>query len=354
MEIKNRFLYDADAPVSGLTTFSDFEQSFKEPEAPADAVVTTTETTPPATEEPVAAEVPTPVIPEVVAPVKDWRETVSDDDLITQVKSKFDRMALLKAAGIDEETIKAIEYKERTGGWDDYLKIKNTDYKAVAPEKLVELDLREKYKNLDNKRFEIVLKNELKKYNLDRDEVDENSEEAILGNIMLEQDAEAIRSKYIEKQQSLTAPAKQVEAAQQPNVMQQQITDTIRNSATVKTLSASRMISFGEGDEAINYEIQDSTQLIDTAISAATQNGVVPTEAQIKDMVEGLALFANKNQILKTILNHGKILGEKSVRKEAANVKPNSETAGAAQEKLSDAGALARNGVMKRYGDLFH
>jgi hypothetical protein len=287
---------------------------------PTDAATPSAEPTP----EPTATPAPTPK-PE---PIKDWRETVSNDDLINEVKKKLDRTALLKAAGIDDEVIKAIEYKESNGGnWDEYLQVKGTDYEKIGFEKLIEMDLREKYKGLDNNKFNIVLKNELKKYNLDRNDYEEDSEEAILGGIMLEKDAAAIKAKYIEKQNSLKAPEKIPDnTAQVREQFQQQVAATVRNSETVKNLSAKNLISFGEGEEVFNYEIKDARQLIDTAISVASNNDSLPDEAQIRETIEGLALFANKAEITKALINHGKILGERAVRKEAANVTPGGQT----------------------------
>ncbi len=296
------------------------------------------------TEPPAAAA---PVIPE---PVKDWRETVSSDELLSEVTKKADRKALLKAAGIDEETIKAIEFREANGGnWNEYLRVKNTDYKALDAQQLIEMDLREKYPALDNKKFAIVLKNELRKYNLDRDEHDENSEEAVLGAIMLDKDSDSIRAKYIEKQDSLKAPEKQPDTtAQDREVFQREITDTIRNSDAVRNLQSSKLISFGTGEEAFNYEVKtEVSQLVDATITAAHQNGQKPSDAEISKMVKTLAYHINPEAVEKALIDHGKILGNKEVRREVANTQPNSETSTTNFENLSDAELLAKSGKVR-------
>ena len=284
-----------------------------------------------------------------VTPAKDWRETVSHDDLLAEIKKKFDRTSLLKAAGIDEDTIKAIDFKESNGGdWNEYLRIKNTDYTKLAPEQLIEMNLRERKSGVDNKKFQILLKNELKKYNLDREDFSEDSEEAIIGEDALKEDADAIRAKYVAKQDSLKAPEKVPDTtAQDREITQTKITDHIRNSEAVKNLQTTKLIPYGAGEEAFNYEVNEVSQLVDATITAAIQNGQTPTDAEINRMVKTLAYHVNPDAVEKALIDHGKVIGTRNVRKDASNSKPNTETTSTTVENLSDAELLARSGRVK-------
>lgn len=326
------------------------EDVFKEPaEVTETAVIDPVETTEEKQPDPVAPPAETVVAPVIEAP-KDWRETVSNDDLVTEIRKKLDRKALLTAAGIDEETIKAIEYKESNGGdWNEYLKIKNTDYAKLAPQQLIEMDLKERYAGIDNKRFQIVLKNELRKYNLDRDDFTEESEEAILGSIMLDKDSDQIRAKYLEKQNGLKAPEKQPDTtAQDREIFQQQITANIRNSEPVKNLLSTKLIPFGLGEEAFNYEVKSEVnRIIEATVTASVNNGNNPSEADIAKMFKTLAYHSDPEGVEKALIDHGRILGNRAVRKEVSNTQANESTTSTNFENLSDAELLARAGRVR-------
>jgi hypothetical protein len=356
--MKTRFMYSADednawsgggAAIVNKTGEEIEEVEEIEEEVKNETVEETKEETPEA-----AAE----VVPEVAKEVakepevgKDWRETVSQEELIAEVTKKLDRQALLRAAGIDEETIKAIEYKEATGDWEQYLKIKNTDYTKLSREQLIEMDLRERKPNADNKKFQILLKAELEKYKLDREDYDEDSIEAIVGEDSLEEDSAIIRARYIEKQSSFKAPEKQPDTtAQDREVFQQQVTDIIRNSDTVKNLQTNKLLPFGVGEEAFNYEVGEVSKLVDATITATIQSGQNPTNADINKMVKTLVYHIDPEAIEKALINHGKILGNRDVRKEVSNTKANTATTPTNYENLSDADLLAMSGKIVNRG----
>ena len=357
------FFYDADPNPwggGGATVINHDDNEvdvLDEPEDTTEQAETTNPVTEDTKEEPAKettetkteAKVDIPAIVNTPEPAKDWRETVSNDDLIAETKKKFDRSALLKAAGIDEETIKAIEFKESNGGdWNEYLRIKNTDYTKLAPEQLIEMNLRERKAGVDNKKFQILLKNELKKYNLDREEFADDSEEAIIGEDALKEDADAIRAKYVEKQNSLKAPERVPDTtAQDRELAQTNITAHIRNSEAVKNLQTSKLIPYGAGEEAFNYEVNEVDRLVDATITAAIQNGQTPTDAEINRMVKTLAYHVNPEAVEKALIDHGKVIGTRNVRKDASNSKPNTETTSTTVENLTDAELLARSGKVK-------
>lgn len=264
---------------------------------------------------------PTVEVPPIVEPVKDWRETATIDEIVEFAKSKADRTALLKAAGVDEETIKAIDFKEANGGkWDEYLSVKNTDYTKYSPEKLIELGLKEKYKNLDERQFGVILKSELSKYHLNRELYDEDSDEAVLGNIMLKEDSDLILSKFIERQEGLKAPEKQSDTkAKELETLSVKITDDFKNSQPVKELVSSKLISFGKGDESFNYEPKDIDMLVSSAVASAVQQGQVPSNEEIAKTIKVLAYLFDPEGIENALINQGKEINSKSVRAEAVN-----------------------------------
>lgn len=337
-------------PIVGQTTFGQFASQFDpepEPEPSPDP-----EPTP--GQEPAGEPAPAAQPAQQQEPPKDWREVAKDDEVLSHVKAKFDRRALLTAAGVDEETIKAIEFKESNNGdWSEYLRVKNTDYKSIPAEKLIEMDLREKYKDLPEEKFNVVLRSNLKKYNLDREDYPEGSDEATIGEIELARDAEAIRTRFIEKQDSLKAPEKAPDTTAQDQAAKvEKITGLVRNSGAVRAITENKTVSFGEGEEAFNYEIPNVQNVVDAAVSAILSTGNEPTEADIQDVVSSIAIMADKKGFIKAILDHGKILGERGTRKAAANAQPAGGGATPPDKGKTAAQALATEGQFARYGDV--
>ena len=297
------------------------------------------------------------------APVQDWRELVSPEDLMSEATKRVDRNAFLKAAGIpenlmplvgkiDEETIKFLEFKAAGGNAHEYLRIKNTDYAQLSAVQLLEMEIKEKYPKIDSKTFGIVLKKELSKYNLDREEFPDESDEAAIGEFMLKEDTDKIRAKYIDKQDSLKAPEPKPDtSAQDRAIVQQQVTDTVRNSGTVKELQTNKNLTFGEGDEAFNFEVKNVDQIVNAVMSAALQNGQTPTEADVKDMVSTFAIHADKKAFIQSLISYGKTLGEKSVSKELRNVQPGTSTTNSQTGYKSAAEALAKDGRMVSHAE---
>ena len=284
---------------------------------------------------------------------KDWRETVTEEELLGHIKTKFDRKVLMSAAGLEQDEISALEFKKATGDWTEYLRIKTTDFNAMPPEKLIEIELKEKYSDLGQDDFELILKTELRKYNLDRDEYPENSDEAKLGQIILNRDGAAIRNKLIEKQNGLKAPEKKPDDSAQDNTaFLGTITTAVRNSEVVKQIAQKKSVSFGAGEEAFNYEIKDLDTLVSTAITSLSTQGKVPAEKDIADTVTALAVLSDLNGFYNSVIAHGKTVAERALRREAVNPgTPGGESHDHSQ-KLEGADGLAKNGVIKSLGEI--
>lgn len=321
------FLRDSDNPWAGGGATIVNKEFGSEPQTvePEPETTPEPEQTPEPTPEPSPEPTPgaEPKPEPTPEPVKDWRETANPDEVAEWLKSKADAQKLMKLAGIDDEDIKFIEFKKAGGNADEWLRIKNTDYGKLDPLKLVEMDLRERYSKLDDRQFQILLKKELQQFSLDREEYPEDSEEAILGGILLNDKADAIRQKYIDKQNSLKAPEPQPDnTAQQREQAAQQLAAQFRNSGAVSSLQANKTISIGEGEEAFNYEIKDVDTLVKAAEQVVLQNGNVPTDQEVNTILRTLAYYANPDAFQKALVDHGKILGERAVRKEAVNPAP--------------------------------
>ena len=364
MKINQSVPFFYDPGFGEMTSYADVMSQTQEVNEPIETPPTTEVVTEVIPE--TIPEVVPQVIPEVVKEVvPDWRETVTNEDLLSVATKKLDRNAFLKAAGlpdnllplvgsIDEETIKFLEFKAAGGDAHEYLRVKNTDYTKISDVQLLEMDIKEKYPNIDNKTFQIVLKRELLKYNLDREEFLDDSEEAIIGNFMLKEDTDKIRAKYIDKQNSLKAPERKPDTtAQDQQVIQQQVTNTVRNSETVKALQTNKILSYGEGDEAFNFDVKDVDQIVNAAISTAIQNGDAPSEADLQEMVSTFAIHANKKAFINAMIAHGKTLGERNLNKEVRNVTPGATTTTVQGGYKSAAEALAKEGRLVSHSELF-
>jgi hypothetical protein len=86
------------------------------------------------------------------------------------------------------------------------VKAYSTDYDKLSPEDLLRLDLKERYPDLSNDRFEkLYRKQVVEKYNLDSDLYDEDDVE--LGRELATRDSESIRKRLKDKASEWFAPA---------------------------------------------------------------------------------------------------------------------------------------------------
>jgi hypothetical protein len=363
MKIQSVPFYNIDATEGGggevpngtVISYADFNAL---PDAPQEEP-TPTEPIPaePVVTEPAAVAETVPVVAPVTPipePARDWRETVTNDELISTAKAKLDRKQVLSAYGVDEETQKLIDFIDAGGNRQEYLRIRGTDYANLAPEQLIEMDIKEKYPTIDNKTLQIVLKKELAKYNLDREDFPEDSDEAQLGKFLLAEDSNGIRAKYITKQESLKAPERQPDtSAQDREVLQKQITDTIRNSEPVKALVTNKYISVGAGDEAFNFPIDNVDNVMTAVLGAAANSGVPPNDTDLQGIIQTFAFHTNPKAYNDALIAHGKNLKAKQEAKEVRNVVPNTTTPTATAATKSVMQSLHTDGKLVTHAQLF-
>jgi len=332
-----------------------------EPESPAPQ--NETPAAPVDSPNPPAASETTPPPP---PPVTSWKESVTDEELLGHVAEKFQKPALLKTLGVPEHLIGAFdkitpeiakyaEYVASGGNPTEYLRIVNTDYKAMSELQLIELDLRERHPDLDQNKFQILLKSELKKYNLDRDDYAENSDEAVVGEIALKKDADKVRERYLQKQSELKAPALQPDTrAQEQAEKVKQITDTVRNSVAVKELQANKKLLFGVGADAFPLEIQDFDGIVNSIISASIEAGKPLADADAIRLAKTVTFHNNMDAIEKAWSAHMKAVVEAAIRKEDRNAAPPGTTPAPTNPQNKSAGnLLATEGQIMSYEQLF-
>jgi len=306
-----------------------------------------------------------PAAPAAAEPAKPWYESASQEEILTHGLSKFDKPTLLKTLGvpdhliasmdkIDPEIVKYAEFIAGGGNKNEYLRLTGTDFGNMSELQLLELDIKEKNPGIDPQTLQIVLKRELAKYNLDRDEAPEGSDDAKYGEFLLKQDSAAIRQKYLDKQAGLKAPAAAPDTkGQEREAMQQQITEAVRNSAAVKSLQATKMLTYGEGEDALQFEVKDFDGIVSEVVSASMQSGKPLSDPEITQLAKTLTYHRNQQAIEKAMFAHVKAKAEAAFNKEVRNVVPGQQVINPENGQINGKTVLATEGKLVSHAELF-
>lgn len=313
--------------------------------------------------EPAPASPAAPAAPE---PPKPWYETATQEEIFTHGLSKFDKPALLKSLGvpehlipamdkIDPEIVKYAEFVAGGGNKNEYLRLTGTDFAGMGELQLLEMDIKEKNPGIDPQTLQIVLKRELAKYNLDRDAFVEGSEDAEYGKYLLKQDSAAIRQRYLDKQAGLKAPAAAPDTkAQERALLQTQITESVHNSAAVKNLQTTKKLTYGEGEDALQFEVTDLDGIVSQVVSASIDSGKPLSDTEITRLAKTVNYHRNQEAIEKAWLAHVKANADAKFQKEVRNVAPGVEVLpNGQQQNKSNATIIATEGKIMSHAEVF-
>lgn len=331
-----------------------------EPEAPKpSAEPAKAETAAPATakpEEPAKPQdkpaAPAPVAP---APAADWKEVL---------KNHPDHTEVLKTLGFDEKIVSFIQRWK--GGEDikDYLEAITLDYTKLSPEDLMKRQLRRDYPEIEGTDFdELYRMKVIEQYKLDPDIF--NEQDVRRGKILLQADARKLREQFVKDQQQFILPKApevdpQVEQQRQEALRQQeeqqkqfdQYRSYITGHNLTKDFMTSKMLTFGEGDEAFKYEVEDPAALVDMLFDSAK------VSEKLFDEVDGqrtpnvfkhlfmAAILNNDADLITNLAKHFKKVGSKKLVDTIENASlPGAQTTHDA-ENADPIAALARAGII--------
>jgi hypothetical protein len=277
--------------------------------------------------------------------VKNPFEGLSESDFAKNFRG--DKKALLKELyQLDDTTIGALDYRQKTGSWDDYLRVKTTDWTKVPPEKLIAEKLREQYSrsNLSEDKIQKLVQGELRnKYKMG-EEHDSESDDVQLARIQLEYDAEQYRAGKIQEQSQFkapeTSPNQQAEATKtlsREEQLQESRAEILKDTAVQQFLTEKKL-TYGDAQSPYNFEFKDPEASLSLVydqqrwayeLFQKNEQGQVLLDKSgvpIIDQAKALRVAAyvkHMDQIEQALIAHGRTLGEKRAVEEAEAVNLN-------------------------------
>ena len=106
-----------------------------------------------------------------------------------------------------------VDWEEKGGTREEYLKIHSTDWTKVSHDDLLKLNLKKQYEGLSDEDLDALYQDT---YRTDEEKYPELTEQQIkIANIKKQTDAEKLRKEFISQQSAATAPASVIEAEKQ-------------------------------------------------------------------------------------------------------------------------------------------
>lgn len=300
---------------------------------------------PTATQEATTTQEATPE-PEKVVPEKVVEETLpkieyapppqpelSLDDIVSKVK---DKDALLKALGMDEYAVGAVNYYLQNGDMTPYLEVKSVDYSKFSEQALVERKLREQYAahGLSEEDMQLLIEDEVATRYKQNPEM-YSEKEMQLGMIRMKADARTYKNEFTERQAKFAPPPqlKQIETAPEPSY-EEMVAENERRvlaDAVVQNFSKQPVIKIGKDELAFNYESKNPKALLGAITdpqqttyytSKRDEQGRIITDASgnpVPDyefMLELAAHMTDRQNYNALLTKHGKSLGTKAIAEE--------------------------------------
>jgi hypothetical protein len=313
---------DDSSPVVHETVEQTQAAAQPEQQSPENTSSTPEQTNQPQVENQTAAPVTQPPVQQ--EPVDPWASITEQD-----VVKRFDKKALLKALELDEFAIDAVEYYQSTGDLAPYAEVKTVDWAKVPDEDIMRKHLREEYAslNLTDEDFDRLFNARVADHFKINPEVHSESEVAT-GRLLLKVEAQKHRQQFIERQQKFKAPERQQAPVQEPvdpAVQLEQAKQNILAVPAVKEFVAAKKLTLGQGDQAYNYEVNpdeilgalyDGSQFARLTSVTDAQGNLIP---DYNKLIKVAAFLKDPEAFERTLINHGKTLGEKALADELEN-----------------------------------
>jgi hypothetical protein len=307
---------------------------------------------PPAPEKPADKPAPT-VQPAPVA--TDWKEVL---------KNHPNHAEVLKALGYDD---KIVGFFQKWKGGEDikaYLEAATLDYSKWSPEELMKRQLQREFPEIEGADFEELYRMKvIEQYKLDPDIFSE--QEVRRGKILLQADARKHREQFVKEQQDFLLPKApeadpQVEQARQEAMQREQEVQKqieqyrahITDHSLTKDLRSTKMLSFGQGEEAFKYEVAEPEKLLDLVFDNEK------IAAKLFDEKDGqrtpnvwkhlaiAAILDDDVTLFTNLANHYKKVGAKNIIAPIENASVPGAPMSRDNENSDPIAALARAGVI--------
>jgi hypothetical protein len=127
----------------------------------------------------------------------------------------------------------------------------------------------------------------------------------------------------------------------------------VRNSAAVKDLQTTKMLTYGEGEDALQFAVQDFDGIVNEVISASMQSGKPLSDPEITQLAKTLTYHRNQQAIEKAWLAHVKANADAAFNKQVRNVVPGQQVINPQTGQVNGKTALATEGRLVSHEELF-
>ena len=226
----------------------------------------------------------------------------------------------------DDFIKKAVDYYDTYGNLTPFLEATSKDYDSISDVEILKANFDKENSDLSEKARNRLFDKELEKYNLDSYDEDDTE----VGNALLKRDAGKLRKALKEEQlqfiQSIQ-PQGQGQQEQQPSQEEleaQQAESRKIIQSGISGVVKNNLIKVEANGEGINYQIGDTTKVVDYALDSSKFLSTFAKDGQVDwDKWTKVVAFAeNPTQFISELIKHGKSLGRKMMEAELKNVTP--------------------------------
>lgn len=289
-----------------------------------------------------ASEAGTEEIPAVEAspqPINQSEDVVDLDKLLIEktngefndLENLFNELKRLresepKSAQFKDDFIKGVvDYYEATGDLTPYLQAKLVNYDDIDAQTILREELKKQYPSLSDKAFDRVYREEiLDKYKVDPDRYD--SEDVEVGLELLNARANEVRTRLKDEQQKFAIPQNgqpSEDLQAQAEAAAAEWKKTVDNHDATKAIMSVGKLSIDNGtDSPFAFEIANKDELVKMTLDNNEFFNLFNDHkggVDLERWYRVLAYASNPQAFEKSLIQHGKSLGEESVTQELKN-----------------------------------
>jgi hypothetical protein len=251
-------------------------------------------------------------------------DTIEEEETNTEDTTQTQPTAEYKFK--DDFIKKAVDYYDTYGNLTPFLEATSKDYDSISDVEILKANFDKENSDLSEKARNRLFEKELEKYNLDSYDEDDTE----VGNALLKRDAGKLRKALKEEQQQFIQsiqPQGQGQQEQQPSQEEleaQQAESRKIIQSGISGVVKNNLIKVEANGEGINYQIGDTTKVVDYALDSSKFLSTFAKDGQVDwDKWTKVVAFAeNPTQFISELIKHGKSLGRKLMEAELKNVTP--------------------------------
>lgn len=251
-------------------------------------------------------------------------DTIEEEETNTEDTTQTQPTAEYKFK--DDFIKKAVDYYDTYGNLTPFLEATSKDYDSISDVEILKANFDKENSDLSEKARNRLFEKELEKYNLDSYDEDDTE----VGNALLKRDAGKLRKALKEEQQQFIQsiqPQGQGQQEQQPSPEEldaQQAESRKIIQGGISGVVKNNLIKVEANGEGINYQIGDTTKVVDYALDSSKFLSTFAKDGQVDwDKWTKVVAFAeNPTQFISELIKHGKSLGRKLMEAELKNVTP--------------------------------